>query len=100
MSILDGFATSMLIFTPVVIDDVPEIHELRTTRKKNYLVQIHQSIENQYKYFYEYKKTIHVEEFNDAVAQRICKVKLDGSGEVLPAIDDSKSLKTNFKINY
>jgi len=49
-------------------------------------------------YFYEYKKTIHVEEFNVAVAQRICKVKLDGSGEVLPAIDDSESLKNGERV--
>ena len=56
MSILDGFATSMLIFIPVEIDDVPEIHEIRTNRKKNYLTQIDTSIEKQYKYFHEYKK--------------------------------------------
>ncbi len=56
MSILDGFSTSLLIFNPISIDDVPEIHEIRTTRKNNYLVQIDSSIENQYKYFNEYKK--------------------------------------------
>lgn len=56
MSILDGFATSMLTFNPVNINDVPEIHELRTTRKNNYLAKIDPSIEGQYKYYNEYKK--------------------------------------------
>lgn len=55
MSILNGFQTSLLIFQPINIDDVPEIHRLRTTRKNNYLSQIDPSIDGQYEYFNAYK---------------------------------------------
>lgn len=52
----NGFETSILIFEPIEIVDVPQIHKLRTTRKKNYLAPIDPSIEKQYDYFNEYKK--------------------------------------------
>jgi len=56
MRILNGFQTSLLIFQPIDIEDVPEIHELRTTRKNNYLSKIDTSIRSQYEYFDAYKK--------------------------------------------
>lgn len=56
MIVLNGFETAMAIFEPIDIIDVPQIHQLRTTRKNNYLAQIAPSIEKQYEYFSEYIK--------------------------------------------
>jgi hypothetical protein len=72
MTIINGFSTSLLLFNPVEIIDVPEIHELRTTRKNNYLAQIDPSIENQYKYFTEYEKK---KELNKEVYLKIINKK-------------------------
>ena len=44
-------------------------------------------------HFYEYKKMIHTEIFNESETHKICKVKLIQTGEVFSAIDETNSLK-------
>ena len=55
MSILNGYQTSLLIFKPISIEDVPGIHQLRTSRKNNFLSVIDPSIQKQYEYYHSYK---------------------------------------------
>jgi hypothetical protein len=68
MTVLNGFETSILIFVPIDVSDVPQIHQLRTARKNNYLAKIDPSIEKQYEYFNEYRKK------NDALTEVYLKI--------------------------
>ena len=49
-------------------------------------------------HFYEYKKNIHTETFNESEVQKICKVKLTLTGEVFPAIDETNSIKNGERV--
>lgn len=83
---------------------------LITSKKSNYTLEekshvgsmgvfiLRESKNESESYFYGYKNNIHVEEFIEPNTHKICKVMLETSGGIFPAIDETSSIKNGDRV--